>query len=121
MFIAGPGGQLEAILEYDSSNRDFAIIAHPHPQYGGSMSDNVVTILAKAFGERGINTLKFNFRGVGLSESSYDGGNGEIGDVQAAVAWVAEYYPEAGYYLCGYSFGKVAQGTEFLEYLAMLT
>lgn len=107
MFIPGPEGQLEALLEYDSTYQDFAIIAHPHPQYGGSMSDNVVTILAKAFSRAGINTLKFNFRGVGLSESSYDDGKGEVADVQAAVTWSADTYPEARYYLCGYSFGAI--------------
>lgn len=107
MFIPGAAGQLEVLLESDSANRDFAIIAHPHPQYGGSMSDNVVALLGKAFAGKGINTLKFNFRGVGSSESHYDGGEGEVDDLRSVIAWCTEHYPQARVYVCGYSFGAI--------------
>jgi len=113
LFIPSTTGQLEA--EFDSfdtdsslgSSPDIAILCHPHPQYGGSMHDNVVSMLATGFQSKGASTLRFNFRGVGASEGEYGGGNGEAEDVQAVIDWCKATHPNAGYYLCGYSFGAM--------------
>jgi hypothetical protein len=107
MFIPGPVGQLEAEFTANDSTPDMAVLCHPHPEYGGSMQDNVVSMLATAFQTRGISTLKFNFRGVGSSEGVYDGGAGEAEDVHAVIDWCRDTYPEGGYFLCGYSFGAI--------------
>jgi alpha/beta superfamily hydrolase len=80
------------------------IITHPHPLYGGNMQNSVVGAISLAYQKIGITTLKFNFRGVGGSQGSYDDGNGEQEDVRAAVAYLAD----SGIRqidLAGYSFG----------------
>lgn len=82
-------------------------ICHPHPQYGGSMHNNVVEAVADALTQRGIAALRFNFRGVGGSTGAFDNGAGEARDVLAALAWLAEQ-PEVDrdrVGLAGYSFG----------------
>jgi alpha/beta superfamily hydrolase len=84
-----------------------AIVCHPHPQYGGDMDNSVVTAAVRGLAERGFATLRFNFRGVGGSEGSYDGGRGEIDDARAAVAWLRERAPQATICLGGYSFGSI--------------
>src|SRR3712207_4695272 len=65
------------------------VVCHPHPQYGGDMHNNVVMALVDGVTRRGVAALRFNFRGVGRSGGTYDGGNGEQGDVQAALAHAA--------------------------------
>ena len=107
MFIQGIDGQLEAIIESDQANQDFVILCHPHPQYGGSMHDGVVAILARSFAGRGVNSLRFNFRGVGASEATFDKGKGETMDVLSVINWCAAQYPDAGLYVAGYSFGAI--------------
>jgi len=80
------------------------VITHPHPQYGGSMSNNVVESLVKAYGKRDYTTLRFNFRGVGRSEGHYDDGVGEQTDVHSAVAYLKDL-GMTSVHLAGYSFG----------------
>ncbi len=90
---------------YESPSLEGAIICHPHPLYGGSMDNLVVELLQKAFGESGYSTLKFNFRGVGLSEGSYEDGLGEVKDFLGAF----NYFKSLGIqkiYGAGYSFGS---------------
>src|SRR5580704_14581907 len=65
-----------------------AVVCHPHPQYGGSMYNNVVEAALEALWGRGFSTLRFNFRGVGQSEGSYGGGEGEAADAAAAVGFL---------------------------------
>ena len=84
-----------------------AIVCHPHPQYGGDMSNSVVVAVVQALAERGVATLRFNFRGVGGSEGSYDGGPGEADDARGAVAWLRRRSPQAAICLGGYSFGAI--------------
>lgn len=111
LFIEGPAGRLETLLvqpDTDSS-RGLAVIAHPHPQYGGTMHNKVVYTLFKALSESGFTTVRFNFRGVENSTGSYDGGTGEIEDVLAVVA-AARQQPDSGLQelplvLAGFSFG----------------
>jgi alpha/beta superfamily hydrolase len=84
-----------------------AIVCHPHPQYGGDMDNSVVTAVSRALGERGLATLRFNFRGVGESEGAYSGNLAEADDARAAVAWLRQRLPQATICLGGYSFGAI--------------
>ncbi len=104
-FIPGPAGRLEAIF----NNGDAAtavLVCHPHPQHGGTMHNKVVYRAAKAFEWLGWSVLRFNFRGVGLSEGSYADGIGEADDVAAAIDWLARRDPETGIIVAGFSFGN---------------
>lgn len=105
--IAGPAGALEALIEVspDSAVRRFAVVCHPHPLYGGTLENKVVHTLARALQQIGLATIRFNFRGVGASEGSYDEGRGESDDALAAVAYGQERWPGAGLWLAGFSFG----------------
>lgn len=87
-----------------------AVMCHPHPQYGGSMYNNVVEAALEALWQHGFGTLRFNFRGVGESEGSYGGGQGEAQDAAAAVSYVRSQLndPNAPIVLAGYSFGAAA-------------
>lgn len=101
--IESGGLKLEGLLEQGRGGAGVAV-THPHPQYGGSMHNNVVESLVKAYGKAGYSTLRFNFRGVGRSEGQYDEGVGEQVDVRGAV----EYLRDLGMTsvdLVGYSFG----------------
>jgi uncharacterized protein len=91
-----------------------AVITHPHPLYGGSMNNNVVWTAARALGERGWSTLRFNFRGVGASTGSYGGGLAETGDVAAALNFLQSRIPGPGW-LVGYSFGAAVAARALLE------
>lgn len=107
--LSGPAGQLQALLEWPSSpsgNPPIAVICHPHPPDGGTMTNKVVSTLAKAFTDSGYIALRFNFRGVGASEGVYDRGRGELADCQAVLAWVRAHRPDAPLALAGFSFGS---------------
>ena len=105
--IPGPAGSLEALLETpaDADGSRVAVVCHPHPVYGGTMTNKVVHVLAKSFNERGVPSLRFNFRGVGASAGSYDEGEGETQDALAAVDWALQQFPGAQLWLAGFSFG----------------
>jgi len=82
-----------------------AVLAHPHPQYGGTMRSIVIGALFQALPEAGVAALRFNFRGVQGSEGSYDGGRGERNDVVAAVDVLYEIVEGLPLVLAGWSFG----------------
>ena len=106
--IAGPAGRLEALLEEQpdaAAIRAAVVLAHPHPQYGGTMHTKVVYQAAKALGRIGCAVLRFNFRGVALSEGRYDEGIGEAADFQAALDFMHQRYPQAHLWSAGFSFG----------------
>lgn len=105
--IAGPAGRLEGILDTppEGDSQRVAVICHPHPQYGGTMTNKVVHMLAKASNDLGLTALRFNYRGVGASEGSYDDGNGETDDAVAALDWARARWPNAQLWLGGFSFG----------------
>jgi len=106
--IPGPAGTLEALLDIPAviaAPESVAVICHPHPQYGGTMTNKVVYSIARAFNEAGAPTVRFNYRGVGASTGSYDEGNGETDDALAVLDWVAQRYPGARLWLGGFSFG----------------
>ncbi len=90
-----------------------AVITHPHPLYGGSMHNNVVWTAARAFGDRGWATLRFNFRGVGASTGSYGEGLDEVEDLIGAVAYLAGRAP-GPCLLAGYSFGAAVAARALL-------
>jgi alpha/beta superfamily hydrolase len=105
--IAGPAGNLEALLDTPASatSSAVAVICHPHPLHGGTMTNKVVHTLAKAFNDVGAPALRFNYRGVGASVGTYDDGNGETHDALAVLDWVAQRWPGAQLWLGGFSFG----------------
>jgi alpha/beta superfamily hydrolase len=106
--IPGPAGGLEAVMASPENRTEkfaVAVICHPHPLYGGSMANKVVHIVANTFGEMGLPTLRFNFRGVGHSQGRYDQGRGEVQDLVATCHWLKQRYPDAPLWLAGFSFG----------------
>jgi alpha/beta superfamily hydrolase len=107
LFIDGPVGRLEAILDAprDGSVRGSAVVCHPHPQHGGTMHNKVAHTLARAFVRQGLVTLRFNFRGTESSEGRYDEGVGELDDALATIEWMQVQQPSAPLWLAGFSFG----------------
>jgi alpha/beta superfamily hydrolase len=97
LHIAGPVGALEALLEDPqlAAGAGFGVVCHPHPLHGGTMQNKVVHTLARALQEQGLPTLRFNYRGVGQSEGTYDEGRGECDDALAPLV------------LAGFSFGAI--------------
>ena len=106
-FIAGPAGRLEALLEEpeDREPVEACLICHPHPMFGGTMHNKVVYRIARGLRKEGCVVLRFNFRGVNLSEGKFDEGVGEIEDARAALAFLRERYPDLPYSIAGFSFG----------------
>jgi alpha/beta superfamily hydrolase len=104
--IPGPAGDLEAVAEDPGLNGDsYAVICHPHPQFGGTMDNKVVTTLARACEAAGMPALRFNFRGVGASKGSFDAGVGETADADAVAAWGERRWPGRRLLIAGFSFG----------------
>lgn len=106
--LSGPAGVLELMVDVPSAKDTrsaVAVICHPHPMHGGSMHNKVVTIIERALRELGVATVRFNFRGVGDSEGSFDDGRGETLDLLAVAEWVHKVRPEAELWLAGFSFG----------------
>jgi alpha/beta superfamily hydrolase len=99
---------LEAILEEpeDGEPTEAALVCHPHPQFGGTMHNKVVYRIARGLRRTGSVVLRFNFRGVNLSEGSYGEGEGELEDARTALAYLRSRYPELPYTLAGFSFGS---------------
>jgi alpha/beta superfamily hydrolase len=120
--IPGPAGSLEALLEEPPPARGVnadglvergqadglraaVVLAHPHPQYGGTMHSKVIFQSAKAMIRIGCAVLRFNFRGVGTSAGSFDNGTGEQDDFRAALDFMHEHYPGVPLWSVGMSFG----------------
>ncbi|HUS08359.1 MAG TPA: alpha/beta fold hydrolase [Bryobacteraceae bacterium] len=106
--IPGPAGRLEALLEEpdDQEPREAALVCHPHPQHGGTMHNKVVYRLARGLRRSGCVVLRFNYRGVNLSEGAYDKGRGELEDARNCLSWLRARYPDLPYSLAGFSFGS---------------
>ncbi len=105
--INGPAGRIEARYHHDPRpTSPLAIILHPHPQFGGTMNNQIVYHLYYAFADRGFSVLRFNFRGVGRSQGLFDNGPGELADAASALDWVQTLKPEArNCWIAGVSFG----------------
>jgi uncharacterized protein len=111
-FIGGPAGRLETVLAEPKSNqRGLAIIAHPHPLYGGTMDNKIVHIIFNTLLESGFLCVKFNFRGVKRSEGVHDHGKGEIDDIISVVETVRDQFTVQSdpLLLAGFSFGGAIQ------------
>jgi alpha/beta superfamily hydrolase len=106
--IEGPAGRLEALLEEPEEGEPLhaALVCHPHPQFGGTMHNKVVYRIARGLRHAGAVVLRFNYRGVNLSEGVYDEGRGELEDARRCLAWLRERYPELPYSVAGFSFGS---------------
>ena len=101
--LAGAAGRIEALSDSpDGEPIGTAVIAHPHPLFGGTMDNKVVQTLARAFVQCGWRAVRFNFRGVGASEGVHDEGRGEADDMQAVIQQVAS---DGALSLAGFSFG----------------
>ena len=97
---------LEAIVEETGGDVGrYAVVCHPHPLYGGTMDNKVVTTVARAMHELGIPTVRFNFRGVGRSAGTFDAGVGETDDAATAADWGAARWPGRRLIIAGFSFG----------------
>ncbi|MDI6749002.1 MAG: alpha/beta fold hydrolase [Rhodocyclaceae bacterium] len=107
LFLDGPAGRIEAFLEPSpAAPTGIALVAHPHPLYGGTADNKVVTTLAKVFRELGCAVLRPNFRGVGGSEGLHDQGEGETEDLLAVHTYARARFGQAlPVYLGGFSFG----------------
>lgn len=133
--IAGPAGQLEVALDWPShipvgeALRALAVVCHPHPLHGGTMTNKVVTTLSKACTTQGCAVVRFNYRGVGASAGQYDATVGEAEDAACALAWLeAQCGTQAvtlPIVLCGFSFGtavaaRLSQTIEPSRFAAMI-
>ena len=104
--IAGPAGKIEcAVDEPQGAARGLALVAHPHPLFGGTLDNKVVQTLARAFVDLGYSAWRPNFRGVGASEGRHDEGRGEVEDLAAVLEFTKTVKPV----LAGFSFGAAMQ------------
>lgn len=125
LVLLGASGDIEALRDAASDERGVAVIAHPHPLFGGTMENKVVQTLARACVQSGYTSVRFNFRGVGASAGVYDEGRGELADLLAVIDQVA---PAGRLVLAGFSFGAfvtthaLAQlwGTREMDYAVLV-
>ncbi|HJW54377.1 MAG TPA: alpha/beta hydrolase [Burkholderiaceae bacterium] len=112
--LAGAVGQLECALDLPDTARfpeprGIALVAHPHPLYGGTMDNKVTQTLARAFVAVGYIAVRMNFRGVGKSAGNHDDGRGETDDMALLLQHMQQQYPELPFTLAGFSFGTFVQ------------
>ncbi|MEO6353946.1 MAG: alpha/beta hydrolase [Burkholderiaceae bacterium] len=113
-FIHGAAGRLECALDLPAADqfatpRGIALVAHPHPLYGGTMDNKVAQTLTRTFAKLGYAAARMNFRGVGSSEGVHDNGAGETDDMAALLAHMQQQYPDLPLALAGFSFGTFVQ------------
>jgi alpha/beta superfamily hydrolase len=108
--LAGAAGSLECALDLpETAPRGIALVAHPHPLFGGTMDNKVAQTLARAFVALGYATARMNFRGVGKSQGEHDRGHGETDDMALLLAHMRQQYPDLPAALGGFSFGTFVQ------------
>lgn len=108
LFLPGPAGRLEVVVDVPEpqlARPATCVVCHPHPQHGGTMHNKVVTIMERSMRELGLNTVRFNFRGVGESEGGFDDGYGETDDLFCVTEWIRRTRPDDALWLGGFSFG----------------
>ncbi|MGH8742724.1 MAG: alpha/beta hydrolase, partial [Burkholderiales bacterium] len=102
LFIDGPAGKLETVIDVPvGARRGIALIAHPHPLFGGTLDNKVVQTLAKTFAEIGYVALRPNFRGAGESAGNFDEGRGEIEDMLAVAEFARREFGNLPFLLAG--------------------
>lgn len=105
LFLEGPAGRLEALLNAGAPNAPFAaVVCHPHPVYGGTLHNKVVFHAMKALNSFGFPVLRFDFRGTGMSEGEHAGGVGEVDDARVALDWLENEF-NLPIIFAGFSFG----------------
>jgi len=106
-FLRGPAGRIECVLKRPDAadTPSAAVVCHPHPLFGGTMHNKVVHAAAEAIVDAGIPVLRFNFRGVGGSGGTHDGGRGEQDDLRSVLDHLARLFPDRRLLVAGYSFG----------------
>jgi alpha/beta superfamily hydrolase len=105
LFLDGPAGNLEALLNAGAENASHAaLVCHPHPLFGGTLHNKVVFHTMKALNSFGFPVLRFNFRGTGLSQGEHDHGIGELEDVRTALDWLDREF-HLPMVFAGFSFG----------------
>ncbi len=106
--LPGKAGRIEALLEEPEEGEalEAAVVCHPHPQFGGTMHNKVVYRLARGLRKSGCVVLRFNYRGVNLSEGAYDEGVGETDDARVALDELRTRYPSLPAMVAGFSFGS---------------
>ena len=116
--VAGGAGAIEVVATLPHEARAIAVVAHPHPLFGGTMDNKVVTTLAKAFADAGMATYRFNFRGVGATEGTHDAGRGEADDMLRVVEHARAQAAGLPLYMAGFSFGGAvtARASETVEF-----
>lgn len=113
-FIQGTIGKLECAVDFPDNvqfpaPRALALVAHPHPLFGGTMDNKVTQTLARSFVQLGYIAVRMNFRGVGKSEGAYDDGRGETDDMAILLDNLRQRYPDLPIILGGFSFGTFVQ------------
>jgi alpha/beta superfamily hydrolase len=111
VLLDGAAGAIETVIDHPDAPapRGIALIAHPHPLYGGTLDNKVAQTLARVFTELDYIAVRPNFRGVGASEGAHDHGNGEADDMVAVVAQVRQRFGALPVALAGFSFGAFVQ------------
>lgn len=108
VFFDGPCGRLQGLYRPFKAPRAVVVVCHPHPQFGGTMHNKVVYWMARAFESIDCSVLRFNFRGVDMSEGKWDAGPGEAEDAAAALDWLHAEHSDVPLWLSGFSFGCYA-------------
>ncbi|HED16309.1 MAG TPA: alpha/beta hydrolase [Gammaproteobacteria bacterium] len=123
VLIDGPAGKLELLCEGNETAERVMIICHPHTLHGGTMQNKVVHTLARAVAGAGAIAVRFNFRGAGNSEGSYDEGCGELADLIAVRHWVKQQWPVMQMGVAGFSFGSYVawQAVAELDAICLIT
>lgn len=103
--LYGSAGRLEALYRELQDPIGIAVVCHPHPSGGGTLHNKVVFRAARGLENANVATLRFNFRGVGASAGTHDEGEGEQGDVLAAIEWAKRKHPGKKLIVGGFSFG----------------
>src|SRR5579884_833842 len=107
IILPGSAGRIEARYQRQKApGAPMALVLHPHPQFGGTMNNPLVYDLFHMFHGLGCTTVRFNFRGVGRSQGTFDNGSGELSDAAAVLDWMNTLYPNPSHvWVCGISFG----------------
>jgi uncharacterized protein len=107
IILPGSAGRIEVRYQRQKNpGAPMALVLHPHPQFGGTMNNPLVYDLFHMFHNEGCTTVRFNFRGVGRSQGTFDSGAGELSDAAAVLDWMNTLYPNpSNVWVCGISFG----------------